>query len=705
MRRRPGFSPAGPQDRPTTKVPRRDLEATLSGRTRTSPQDRPHLASRSPAARLEIVKRVGVRLRSGRDEAALHQHRDRAGRRRPRWRSARRRRSPSRRAPDRTSTPRAGGGRGTRQPPLGPGVSDPDGFCPQQPVDDGARADPVLVRRAQRAVTPALAGRHQPDALEVADVPGHRGRVAQAGRHHRQAAVDGRVRDRGAVGRRQDQPGAGAPARRLAGDSVGPSCEARLPARSASISRDSSCAVSPPVCGQTLAPRSTATVTDVEKERTSTTTITSDRSARTFAPMGPHSRATGMAVTLSVIPDGPTHRRCEPGHSACSASSSHRSSSCARSPSSSRSRRRGPSPARGPWPRRPGRRAAGLAVAQPVQLPVDARELLPGGPGRRGVRHRARLARRPVRRPAAGDLSAAARRPGAAPGTRRRRPAASAAGRRRAAPRSGRGALEEVPVVAETTIIEPGQPSSRSSSWVSVSMSRSLVGSSRNSTFGSSISSRSSCSRRRSPPDRSPTGVHCFSLVKPNCSHSWRRGHLPALAEVDRAAHLLDGLQHPQRRVQLGDLLREVRQLHGLADARPARRPAAAVAGEQPQQRGLARAVDARPGRSGRRGRAARSGARAAPSRRRWTVTSSRSKTVLPSRALANFISSAVSRGGGTSAISSFAASIRNRGLRGTRRRPAAQPGQLLADQVLPRWCSSVAAMRSRSARAKTYAV
>lgn len=73
----------------------------------------------------------------------------------------------------------------------------------------------------------------------------------------------------------------------------------------------------------------------------------------------------------------------------------------------------------------------------------------------------------------------------------------------------------------EITIIDPGQLSRRSSSWVRVSMSRSLVGSSRKRTLGSSISSRRIWRRRRSPPERSPTGVHCFSLVKPNCSQSW----------------------------------------------------------------------------------------------------------------------------------------------------------------------------------------
>ena len=106
---------------------------------------------------------------------------------------------------------------------------------------------------------------------------------------------------------------------------------------------------------------------------------------------------------------------------------------------------------------------------------------------------------------------------GGAPGTRRCRAAASAgcaspsSANTRSVVRSMKNRSWQI------TIIEPGQPSRRSSSWVSVSMSRSLVGSSRKRTLGSSISSRSICSRRRSPPERSPTGVHCFSLVKPNC--------------------------------------------------------------------------------------------------------------------------------------------------------------------------------------------
>ena len=59
------------------------------------------------------------------------------------------------------------------------------------------------------------------------------------------------------------------------------------------------------------------------------------------------------------------------------------------------------------------------------------------------------------------------------------------------------------------------------------------------------------------------------------------------------------------------------------------------------------------------------------------------SSTRSPSRGTANRSSSARSRGSGSSAISALAASIRKRRLGGARRRPAPQPGQLLAQQPL----------------------
>ena len=75
---------------------------------------------------------------------------------------------------------------------------------------------------------------------------------------------------------------------------------------------------------------------------------------------------------------------------------------------------------------------------------------------------------------------------------------------------------------------------------------------------------------------------------------------------------------------------------------------------------------------------------RAAAGRRGCRSTSSMSMTSLPSRWVANRCSSSRSRGGGTSSISALAASIRNFGFDVRAGGAAAQPGQLLADQVLP---------------------
>ena len=60
------------------------------------------------------------------------------------------------------------------------------------------------------------------------------------------------------------------------------------------------------------------------------------------------------------------------------------------------------------------------------------------------------------------------------------------------------------------------------------------------------------------------------------------------------------------------------------------------------------------------------------------------SMTSLPSRWVANRWSSSRSRGGGTSSISALAASMRNFGFEVRAGGTATQPGQLLADEVLP---------------------
>lgn len=150
----------------------------------------------------------------------------------------------------------------------------------------------------------------------------------------------------------------------------------------------------------------------------------------------------------------------------------------------------------------------------------------------------------------------------------------------------------------EITIIDPGQLSRRSSSWVRVSMSRSLVGSSRKRTFGSSISSRRIWVEAALTAGEVADGRPLLLLGEAELLAELTGGHLAALAEVDAVAHLLNGLQDPEVRVELGDLLGEVGELDGLADDDlPGGGLLVALGagglGERAQQRGLARAVDA----------------------------------------------------------------------------------------------------------------
>ena len=235
-------------------------------------------------------------------------------------------------------------------------------------------------------------------------------------------------------------------------------------------------------------------------------------------------------------------------------------------------------------------------------------------------------------------------------------------------------------------------------------MSRSLVGSSSSSTLGSSISSRSSCSRRRSPPDRSPTGVHCASPVKPNRSHSWVAVIVRPLPRSTTRRDLLDGLEHPQRR-------RRARR--GPGRGTPART--------------VAPALD----RAGRRARASPASSRSSevlpapltptmptrspgpsrqvtcveqhPARRPRRSTSSTSSTSLPSRCGGEpqqLDAVARRRLVGDQRVGGVDAELR---LRRARRRPAAQPGELLADQVLPaRLGGRGLPRRARPGRART---
>ena len=143
----------------------------------------------------------------------------------------------------------------------------------------------------------------------------------------------------------------------------------------------------------------------------------------------------------------------------------------------------------------------------------------------------------------------------------------------------------------EITTSVPGHESSRSSSCCSVSMSRSFVGSSSSSTFGSAISSRHSCSRRRSPPDRSETGVHCFCDENPNRSPSCDAdiSYLPSTTRRATSSIASSTRIDP---LQVEQLLREVRDLHRLA-LDPLAGLGFALPGQQPQQRRLAGPVDA----------------------------------------------------------------------------------------------------------------
>ena len=67
------------------------------------------------------------------------------------------------------------------------GLSSTPGLLGGEPLDDGAGPDQVLVGRTQRPVAPALARGHDADPLDVAQVPRHGVRVAQAAGHDRAA--------------------------------------------------------------------------------------------------------------------------------------------------------------------------------------------------------------------------------------------------------------------------------------------------------------------------------------------------------------------------------------------------------------------------------------------------------------------------------------------------------------------------------------
>ena len=175
--------------------------------------------------------------------------------------------------------------------------------------------------------------------------------------------------------------------------------------------------------------------------------------------------------------------------------------------------------------------------------------------------------------------------------------------------------------------------------------------------------------------------MRAFSPRKPKRSHEQRRGDLLAVAERRAAAHLLQRLEHAQLPGELGRVLREMREPHRRAaldlarrSAR-ARRRAACSSVVLPEPLTPTSATRS----PGPRRQVTSCSTSRAPS---GSETSTASSTLLPRREVAKRSSSTRSRAGGSSAISALAASIRNFGLRRARRRAAAQPRELLAQQL-----------------------
>ena len=170
-----------------------------------------------------------------------------------------------------------------------------------------------------------------------------------------------------------------------------------------------------------------------------------------------------------------------------------------------------------------------LLALDPVEPALDAFELLARGTAVAG----------PF---AAGSAARLSSYGDAARGTRRRRRAGGAAARRRAAPTASRSPLEEIPVVADARPACPAQPSSRSSSSVRVSTSRSFVGSSSSSTLARpSAGAAAAAAAARHRTGRRPVST-AASPAKPSRSSSWTRGELASARRARCASHRLDGL-------------------------------------------------------------------------------------------------------------------------------------------------------------------
>lgn len=171
--------------------------------------------------------------------------------------------------------------------------------------EDGARAEVILERRAERVVVaPSFARRDDDDRSAGVDdrrqPRGNGGGVTEATDHDEES----RARSSAAIvdpfGEGRTRRGTGVHARRLAGESdgAGMACgrvaSARPTASSASWWAANSAACPPfQGNGKTLIPRSTAMVTDVEKLNRSTITETSARA--TLAPVSPQSKRTSAS--------------------------------------------------------------------------------------------------------------------------------------------------------------------------------------------------------------------------------------------------------------------------------------------------------------------------------------------------------------------------------------------------------------------------
>ena len=171
-----------------------------------------------------------------------------------------------------------------------------------------------------------------------------------------------------------------------------------------------------------------------------------------------------------------------------------------------------------------------------------------------------------------------------------------------------------------------------------------------------------------------------------------RQPHLPAQP--------LHRLQHPLRSAQLGHRLAEIADPHRGATPHPAA-VGLQVAGQQPEQAGLTRAVDPDQADALARPDGPVEVAQQHPIIDGETRRAESSNTSLPSRVVAKRCSASRSRGGGSPAISALAASIRNFGFEVRAGGPRRSQASSLRSRFRRRDSAS-AASRVRSARAST---